>query len=80
MFGRRVPPHIVFAFSAILAVLCAVGAVLAVLAHGWVWVAVAGVMAVWFAVDAVRSYGWAQNKKALDAEKAARKAQNHPQR
>ncbi|WP_309571725.1 hypothetical protein [Deinococcus sp.] len=80
MFGRRVPPHIVFAFSALLAVLCAAGAVLALQTHAWVWVAVGGILAVWFTVDTVRSYSWAQNKKALDAEKAARTAQNHPQR
>lgn len=78
MFGRRVPPHIVFAFSALLAVLCAAGAVLALQTHAWVWVAVGAILAVWFAVDTVRSYSWAQNKKALDAEKAARNAQNHP--
>lgn len=80
MFGRRVPPHIVFAFSALLAVLCAAGAVLALQSHAWVWVAVGAVLAVWFAVDAVRSYGWAQHRKVLDAEKAAKTAQNHPQR
>ncbi|MBB5376110.1 putative membrane protein YdbT with pleckstrin-like domain [Deinococcus metalli] len=80
MFGRRVPPHIVFAFSALLAVVCAALALLAVRSHAWVWVAVGAVLAVWFAVDAVRSYGWAQNKKVLDAEKAARNAQNHSKR
>lgn len=80
MFGRRVPPHLVFAFSALLAVLCAGGAVLAVQAHAWVWLTVAGILAVWFAVDAFRSYGWAQSKKRLDAEKAAKTAQNHPLR
>lgn len=80
MFGRRVPPHIVFGSSVALAVLCAVGAFLALQAQAWVWVALAGVLAVWFAVDAFRSFGWAQNKKALDAEKAARDAQNHPKR
>ncbi|WP_295820929.1 hypothetical protein [uncultured Deinococcus sp.] len=80
MFGRRVPPHIVFGSSVALAVLCAVGAFFALQAQAWVWVALAGVLAVWFAVDAVRSFGWTQNKKALDAEKDARAAQNHPNR
>ena len=80
MFGRRVPPHIVFGSSVALAVLCAVGAFLAIQAQAWVWVALAGVLAVWFAVDAFRSFGLAQNKKALDAEKAARDAQNHTKR
>lgn len=75
MFGRRVPPHIVFAFSAVLAALCGVWALAAARSGSWVWVALAGVLSLWFAVDAVRSYGWAQQKKRLDAEK---RAQNHP--
>ncbi|MGM9320443.1 hypothetical protein [Deinococcus aquaticus] len=71
MFGRRVPPHIVFASSVALAVLCAVLAFLATQSQSWVWVAVAAVLAVWFAVDAFRSFSWAQAKKRLDAEKAS---------
>lgn len=75
MFGRRVPPHIVFLGSLLMAVLCALGAFMALRAHSTIWLIVGALLAVWFAVDAFRSYGWAQNKKALDAEKAA---QNHP--
>ena len=71
MFGRRVPPHIVFAFSVALAVLCAVLAFLAAQSQSWVWAGVAAVLAVWFAVDAFRSFSWAQAKKRQDAEKAA---------
>ncbi len=72
MFGRRVPPHIVFAFSVALAVLCAVLAFLATQSHSWVWAGVAAVLAVWFAVDAFRSFSWVQQKKRLEAEKADR--------
>ncbi|CAM3367540.1 hypothetical protein DEDE109153_13585 [Deinococcus deserti] len=75
MFGRRVPPHIVFALSLLLAVLCAGWAVLAWRADSLVWAGVATLLAVWLAVDAVRSYGWAQEKKRQDAEK---RRQNHP--
>ncbi|MCD0158373.1 hypothetical protein IHN32_11280 [Deinococcus sp. 14RED07] len=71
MFGRRVPPHIVFAFSVALAVLCAVLAFLATQSQSWVWAGVAAVLAVWFAVDAFRSFSWTQAKKRQDAEKAA---------
>ena len=71
MFGRRVPPHIVFAFSVALAVLCAVLAFLATQSQSWVWAGVAAVLAVWFAVDAFRSFSWAQAKKRQDTEKAA---------
>ncbi|WP_291430177.1 hypothetical protein [Deinococcus sp.] len=70
MFGRRVPPHIVFASSVALAVLCAVLAFLAAQSQSWVWAAVAAVLAVWFTVDAFRSFVWAQAKKRLDAEQA----------
>lgn len=80
MFGRRVPPQIVFTFSVVLAALCGLGAALALRSQSWLWVAVAGVLAVWFGVDAWRSYGWAQNRKRLDAEKAAQNARHHPQR
>lgn len=73
MFGnrRRVPPHLVFVFSLLLGVLCAVGAFFAVQSGSWLWAGLAGVLAVWFTVDAVRSYGWNQNRKRLDAEKQA---------
>ncbi|GGL03842.1 hypothetical protein [Deinococcus radiotolerans] len=75
MFGRRVPPHIVFAFSLLLAALCAWGAYAGLTGGHVLWGAVAAVLAVWFTVDAVRSYGWAQTRRREDAEK---RAQNHP--
>ncbi|MFC4427857.1 hypothetical protein [Deinococcus navajonensis] len=75
MFGRRVPPHIVFALSLLLAVLCAVWVTAAWRAGSLIWAGVAGVLTVWFAVDAARSYRWAQEKRRLDAEK---QRQNHP--
>lgn len=75
MFGRRVPPHIVFALSLVLAALCVVPAVRYGLGGRWLPALLWAALAVWFAVDAARSYSWAQNKKRLDAEK---RAQNHP--
>ncbi|MFC4639134.1 hypothetical protein [Deinococcus hohokamensis] len=75
MFGRRVPPHIVFALSLVLAVLCALWAYAAWRAGSLIWAGVAGVLAIWLAVDAVRAYGWAQEKRRLEAEK---RRQNHP--
>lgn len=71
MFGRRVPPHIVFALSLMLAVACAAGAVATFGAGRTFWTVLLAVLAVWFAVDAFRSFSWAQAKKRLDAEKAA---------
>lgn len=71
MFGRRVPPHIVFLLSLLLAALCGWAAYVAFARGSTLWGAVAAVFAVWFVVDAVRSYSWAQNKKRLEAEKAA---------
>ncbi|MEF2276936.1 hypothetical protein V3W47_01415 [Deinococcus sp. YIM 134068] len=58
MFGRRVPPHLVFALSLVFALLCAVPAVRYGLAGGWLPAVLWGVVAVWFTVDAVRAYGW----------------------
>lgn len=75
MFGRRVPPHLVFAFSLLLAALCAWAAFAALTSDRIVWGVLAAVFAVWFAVDAFRSYGWAQAKKR---DEAAKRAQNHP--
>ncbi|AWT34416.1 hypothetical protein GCM10008956_26030 [Deinococcus arenae] len=75
MFGRRVPPHLVFAFSLLLAALCGWAAYAGVTGGKVVWGIIAAVFAVWFAVDAFRSYGWAQAKKRADAEA---RAQNHP--
>lgn len=80
MFGRRVPPQIVFMSSVVLALLCAIGAVAALRAGSWAWVAVLGGLTLWFSVDALRSYGWTQHKKRLDAEKAAQTARHHPPR
>lgn len=72
MFGnRRVPPHIVLIFSVLLGALCTVGAFFAVRSGSWLWADIAGVLAVWFVVDAVRSYGWNENRKRLAAEKQA---------
>lgn len=62
MFGRRVPPHIVFSLSVVLALLCAVPAVRYGLAGNWLPALLWGAVAVWFAVDAVRAYGWKQKK------------------
>ncbi|GGS01952.1 hypothetical protein GCM10008960_30770 [Deinococcus sedimenti] len=75
MFGRRVPPHLVFAFSLLLAALCAWAAFAALTSNRVVWGVLAAVFAVWFTVDAFRSYGWAQAKKREEAEK---RAHNHP--
>ncbi|PTA67404.1 hypothetical protein [Deinococcus arcticus] len=71
MFGRRVPPHIVFLLSLLLAALCGWAAYAALTGGRTVWGVVAALFAVWFVVDAVRSYSWAQNRKQLEAEKAA---------
>ncbi len=69
MFGnRRVPSHIVFTFSVLLAVLLAWGAFSAFKAHAWLWFGLATVLAIWFAVDAVRSYQWTQAKKRQEIE------------
>ncbi|WP_019586538.1 hypothetical protein [Deinococcus apachensis] len=62
MFGRRVPPRIVFLLSLVLAVLCAVPAVRYGAAGNWLPTLLWGAVAVWFAVDAVRAYGWTQRK------------------
>jgi hypothetical protein len=68
MFGnRRVPPHLVLAFSALLGVLCGLGAFLAVRSDSWGWAGLAGLLAVWFVVDAVRAYGWVRNSKQQPA-------------
>ena len=58
MFGRRVPPRVVFALSLVLAALCLVPAVRYGVAGNWLPALVWGAVAVWFAVDAVRAYGW----------------------
>ncbi|GAA5513492.1 hypothetical protein Dcar01_02230 [Deinococcus carri] len=58
MFGRRVPPHIVFLLSLLLAVLAGVAAFRYLRADNWLPGLLWGAVAVWFLVDAVRSYGW----------------------
>lgn len=58
MFGRRVPPRIVFVLSLVLAVVCAVPAVRYGLAGTWLPALLWGAGAVWFAVDAARAYRW----------------------
>ena len=62
MFGRRVPPNVVFLLSLLLAVVCGLVAYRALSAQSWVTGVIALVLAVWFAVDAVRSYGWTRRK------------------
>lgn len=62
MFGRRVPPRIVFLLSLLLAVLCAVPAVRYAMAERWLPAVLWGAVAVWFAADAVRSYGWQKKR------------------
>lgn len=64
MFGRRVPPHLVFLFSLLLALACAVAAFFALRAESWVTGGIGVILAVWFAVDAVRAYGWQKAKEA----------------
>ena len=62
MFGRRVPPNVVFLLSLLLAVVCALVTYSAVRTHNTVGAVLAGLFAVWFAVDAVRSFGWTRRK------------------
>ena len=62
MFGRRVPPNVVFLLSLLLAVVCGFIAFRAYAIHNMTATVIAGVFAVWFAVDAVRSFGWTRRK------------------
>ncbi|MDO4244625.1 MAG: hypothetical protein Q4C89_01195 [Deinococcus sp.] len=62
MFGRRVPPNVVFLLSLLLAVVCGLIAYRAFTAHNQLGAIIAGLFAVWFAVDAVRSFGWARRR------------------
>ncbi|UBV42781.1 hypothetical protein LAJ19_00650 [Deinococcus taeanensis] len=78
MFGRRVPPHIVFALSLVLAALCAWGAYAGLRSGHVVWGALAAIFAVWFVVDALRSYRWAQARRREGPGQAAR--QSNPKR
>ncbi|GGM17938.1 hypothetical protein [Deinococcus aerophilus] len=74
MFGnRRVPPHLVLAFSVLLGALCGAGAFFAFRSGSWVWAGLAGVLAVWFVVDAVRAYSWVQNSKRQTAPAAGQR-------
>lgn len=58
MFGRRVPPRIVFVLSLLLAVLCGLIALHYGQAARWLPTLLWAALALWFAVDAVRAYGW----------------------
>lgn len=58
MFGRRVPPHVVFALSLVLALLCGVAAYRYLRAENWLPGLLWAAAAVWFAVDAVRAHRW----------------------
>ncbi|WP_291425248.1 hypothetical protein [Deinococcus sp.] len=62
MFGRRVPPNVVFLLSLLLAVVCGFIAFRAYSIHNMLATAIAGIFAVWFAVDAVRSFSWVKRK------------------
>lgn len=58
MFGRRVPPNVVFLLSLLLAVVCGFISYQAYASDRLVGALIAGAFAVWFTVDAVRSYSW----------------------
>ena len=62
MFGRRVPPNVVFLLSLLLAVVCAFIAYRALSVDKMTAAIIAGIFALWFAVDAVRSYSWTKRK------------------
>ncbi|MFC3860104.1 hypothetical protein ACFOPQ_04915 [Deinococcus antarcticus] len=62
MFGRRVPPNVVFLLSLLLAVVCAFIAYRAFSVDKITAAIIAGAFAVWFGVDAFRSYGWTKRK------------------
>lgn len=62
MFGRRVPPNVVFLLSLLLAVVCGLIAYRAFSSGNMVGLVIAGILAAWFAVDAVRSFGWTRRK------------------
>lgn len=80
MFGRRVPPHVVFAGSLLLALACAALAFVAFSRGSLIWGALAGVLAVWFTVDAVRSYGWAQERRRQAQARVQEEAQRDADR
>lgn len=62
MFGRRVPPNVVFLLSLLLAVVCAFIAYRAYTIQNTVGTVIAAILAVWFTIDAIRSYGWTKRK------------------
>ena len=62
MFGRRVPPNVVFMLSLLLAVVCGLICYKALRVNNTLGGVIAGVFALWFAVDAVRSFGWTRQK------------------
>lgn len=77
MFGnRRVPPHIVFLLSLLLAAVCLFIAFRYGQVSHWLPTVLWGGVGLWFAVDAVRAYGWAQQRKRDQASKAAQDAGN----
>ena len=62
MFGRRVPPNVVFMLRLLLAVVCGLICYKALSVNNIVGGVIAGLFALWFAVDAVRSFGWTRQK------------------
>lgn len=62
MFGRRVPPNVVFLLSLLLAIVCGYIAFRAYSGANLTAAIVAGILALWFGVDAIRSYGWTKRK------------------
>ncbi|GMA15850.1 hypothetical protein GCM10025871_21810 [Deinococcus metallilatus] len=58
MFGRRVPPNVVFLLSLLLAVLSGVAAFRYARAENWLPALLWAAVAVWFLVDAARASGW----------------------
>ncbi|MEW6421247.1 MAG: hypothetical protein AB1511_05925 [Deinococcota bacterium] len=58
MFGRRVPPKIVFVLSLLLAALCGLLAFHYGQVARWLPTLLWAATAAWFTVDAVRAYGW----------------------
>lgn len=67
MFGRRVPPHIVFLLSLLLAVVCGLIAYTAYNAGRHIPASIAGIFSLWFAIDAIRSYWWTRKPKEDDS-------------
>lgn len=62
MFGRRVPPNVVFLLSSLLCIVCAFIAYRAFSIQSTITGVIAAIFAIWFAIDAFRSYGWTKRK------------------